>query len=81
MTAVTASVVVFEADLSSVPEIGSNWTVTFGGRTNTGSSIVQVQLSLDGVNFSVAQQANFSSVDTPFSFAFARARARRRTCG
>lgn len=71
MTAVTAATVVFEADLSSVPEIGSNWTVTFGGRTNTGSSIVQVQLSLDGVNFSVAQQASFSSVDTPFSFAFA----------
>jgi hypothetical protein len=70
MTALSASTVVFEADLSSVPETGNNWTVTFGGRTNTGSSIVQVQLSLDGINFGSAQQANFTTNDTPFSFAF-----------
>lgn len=71
MTALSASTVVFEADLGSVPETGSNWTVTFGGRTSTGTSIVQVQLSLDGVNFSVAQQANLTMNDTPYTFAFA----------
>ena len=71
MTALSASTVVFEADLSSVPEIGSAWTVTFAGRTSTGTSIVQVQLSLDGVNFSVAQQANLTTNDTPYTFAFA----------
>lgn len=70
MTAVSASTVVFEADLSSVPEIGSNWTVTFAGRTNTGTSAVQVQLSLDGISFGAAQQANFTTTDTPFTFAF-----------
>lgn len=70
MTALSASTVVFEADLSSVPETGSNWTVTFAGRTSTDASIVQVQLSLDGVNFSLAQQANLTTNDTPYTFAF-----------
>jgi hypothetical protein len=71
MTALSASTVVFEADLTSdLTNTGENWTVTFGGRTSTGTAGVQVQLSLDGVNFSPAQQANFTTTDSPFSFAF-----------
>jgi hypothetical protein len=70
MTALTASTVVFQADLTSVPQTGSDWTVTFGGRTSTGTSIVTVQLSLDGVTFAPAGTANLTTVDTPFSFAF-----------
>ncbi len=70
MTALTASTVVFQADLTSVPQTGSDWTVTFGGRTSTGTSIVTVQLSLDGVTFAPAGTANLTTNDTPFSFAF-----------
>lgn len=43
---------VFRADLSSVPETGSNWLLSFGGRTFSGTSIVTVDFSADGGGFS-----------------------------
>ena len=62
--------VVFAASLISIPETGSNWGITFGGKTLSGSSVVNVSYSLDGVSYSGGTDVNLSNVDTPFSVAF-----------
>lgn len=67
MTALSAATVVFEADLTSVPEIGSDWSVSFGGKTNTGASLVTIEFSTNGVDFTSFGTVNLTAVDTPFS--------------
>src|SRR5262245_10304831 len=58
MIASGAVSVVFEADLSQVPETGNNWVVSFAGRTFSGTSSITVESSSDGVNFASAGTAN-----------------------
>jgi hypothetical protein len=63
---------VFSADLTSVLEIGTEWSLTFGGRTldpGTTSSI-GVEYSIDGTSYLSAGSAALTAVDTLFSFAF-----------
>ena len=66
MRASEASSMVFRADLSSVPETGSNWVLSFGGRTFTGTSQVSVDFSSNGGAFSPAQSVTLTETDTPF---------------
>jgi hypothetical protein len=73
MIASASVVVVFEADLSSVPLIGSDWSISFGARTFAGTSSIGIAFSSDGVNFTPVATANLTTVDTPFSFALGAA--------
>jgi hypothetical protein len=67
MIATTPLSVVFEVDLSSVPEFGSDWSVSFGGKTSSGTSAVGIEFSTDGLNYTSFGSVNLSSVDAPFS--------------
>jgi hypothetical protein len=58
LTASSASSLVFEADLTPSATTGSNWALTFGGRTFSGTSTVTVDFSTDGSSYS-----NVGSVD------------------
>ena len=62
--------VVFAASLISIPETGSDWGISFGGKTLSGTSVVNVSYSLDGVSYGAGTNVNLTSVDTPFSVAF-----------
>jgi hypothetical protein len=67
MTATALAIPVFEADLGSVPEIGSNWTISFAGKTNTGSDSLGIEFSTDGVNFTSFGSVILTTLDTLFS--------------
>ena len=67
MIAAAQSVVVFEADLGSVPVIGSNWSISFGGKTANGTSSVGIAFSSDGVSFTSFGSVNLTTVDTLFT--------------
>lgn len=58
--------IVFKSDLSSIPETGSDWLLSFAARTQfTGqTSMLTVDFSTDGVNYSSAQQFQIDDVDT-----------------
>jgi hypothetical protein len=62
--------VVFKADLTTHPQQGTNWGITFGGKTLSGSSIVGISFSTDGTLFGAATNVTLTDVDTPFSLAF-----------
>lgn len=62
---------VFEADLTSVVETGSNWVLSFAGQTQAGTSSADIGVEVStngGVSFSNVGTAMLTSVDTPFSF-------------
>ena len=67
MIAAAQSVITFEADLSTVPVIGTGWSVSFGGRNFNGASSVGIAFSVDGVNFAPVVSVNFNTVDTLFN--------------
>lgn len=67
MTALLPVTVVFQAHLGAQPVNGSDWTLSFGGKTFSGTSTVGVEFSTDGVNFAPAGFANLTTNDTPFS--------------
>jgi hypothetical protein len=67
MIAAAQSIVVFEADLGSVPVIGSNWSISFGARTFAGTSTVGIEFSSDGVTFTPFGSQNLNTVDTLFT--------------
>ena len=67
MIAAAQSVVVFAADLGSVPVIGSDWSISFGGKTANGTSSVGIAFSSDGVSFTSFGSANLTTVDTLFT--------------
>jgi hypothetical protein len=61
--------VVFEADLTSVPEMGENWTISFGGMTAIAGAgaAVTVEFSTDGISYVGFGPVNLTNVDTAFS--------------
>ena len=67
LTAADAANAVFAANLSAVPEIGSDWSVSFGARTFSGAATVGVAFSTDGVNYTNAGSAVLSNLDTLYS--------------
>jgi hypothetical protein len=70
MTAAGAANVVFEADLNGGPLHGSNWVLSFGGKTFSGTTAVGIALSTDGVNYTPFGSVNLDANDTPFSVSF-----------
>jgi hypothetical protein len=66
MTAQDAVSVVFRADLTSVPETGSSWSVSFGGRTLSGTSAVTIDFSTDGSGYERVGSVNFDATDRAF---------------
>jgi hypothetical protein len=62
--------VVFKADLSSDPRQGSGWGITFGGKTQSGTSVIGVSYSLDGLSYGAVTNVNLDSNDTPFGVSF-----------
>jgi hypothetical protein len=59
--------IVFKADLTSVPETGENWSVSFGAKTLGGNTAIGVQFSSDGTSYANAGSVNIDSVDTRYS--------------
>lgn len=70
--------VVFAADLSSDPQQGMNWTLSFGAKTFAGNSEILIEYSTDnGANWLTAPAAQLSTDDTPYTRALASATADR----
>jgi hypothetical protein len=67
--------VVFEADLTSVPEQGQNWIFTFGAKTGVPGAVASalVEFSLDGLSYSSLGSVNLNNTDTPYSIALTTA--------
>jgi hypothetical protein len=60
--------VVFEATLISLPgNVGENWSLSFGARTNSGTSSIGIDFSTDGVNWTALAPAALTNVDTLFT--------------
>lgn len=73
MTAQDVVSVVFKADLGSVPDIGSDWSISFGAKTFSGSSAIGIEFSTDGSSYSSFGSVNLTAVDTPFNVALGAA--------
>jgi hypothetical protein len=65
MTALALATVVFEVDLGL--QQGSDWSLTFGGRTASGGSNVGIEFSTDGSIFNPVTTVNLTAVDTLFT--------------
>ena len=65
--------VVFEADLSGVPESGSNWLLSFGARAFEGTSSIGVEFSTDGMSYAPVGTADLTTVDTLYLLALGAA--------
>ena len=61
--------VVFQADLGSVGQEGSGWSLTFAARTFSGTATVTVEFSTDGVSWGTGQVLNLNTVDSQFDVA------------
>jgi hypothetical protein len=61
--------VVFEADLTTVPEFGQGWSLAFGGKTVIAGSAatVGIEFSTDGSSYTGFGSVNLSSSDALFS--------------
>ncbi len=59
--------VTFRADHGNPPPAGSNWILSFGGRTTKGTSLVGIDFSDDGSGFQAAGASELTESDTPFS--------------
>jgi hypothetical protein len=65
--------VVFGANLLGVPQTGSDWSLSLGGRTESGSAAIQIEFSTDGSVWFSFGSVNLTTVDTPFSIALGTA--------
>ncbi|HEY8123785.1 MAG TPA: PEP-CTERM sorting domain-containing protein [Myxococcota bacterium] len=61
MVAVQTTSLVFEADLTTVPQTGSDWQITLAGATQLGTGTIQIEFSTNGSAWS---QAGTISVST-----------------
>lgn len=59
--------VVFAADLTPAGQTGSNWSVSFGGRTFSGTSNVAIGFSSDGSSYGSPVSVQLTGNDTAFS--------------
>jgi hypothetical protein len=66
MIALGSSSVVFSAT-PTLP--GTDWIVSFGGRSFSGTSSVEVEFSTNGIDYASAGVIPLSAIDTPFSVA------------
>jgi hypothetical protein len=61
--------VVFEADMTSDPQLGTSWNIRFGGQTSTGVGTVGVEYSTTGLGGSYASAGSVNLTDTDSLFA------------
>jgi hypothetical protein len=61
MLAVQTTSIVFEADLTSVPLIGSDWQITLAGATQLGTGTIQIEFSTDGVAYASLGSVNVAT--------------------
>jgi hypothetical protein len=61
--------VVFQADLTSVLGLGEDWSLSFGGKTLSGTTSVGIQFSTDGSAYTSAGSVDLTTNDTPFNVA------------
>lgn len=64
MTALGSSSAVFAA---TPGQGGIDWLISFGARTQSGTSTLGIEFSTDGANYAPVQQIALSAVDTAFS--------------
>jgi hypothetical protein len=64
---------VFAAYLDTVPGLGSDWSISFGGQTLSGTALVDIAFSTNGTTFTPAGQQTLTSVDSPFVVSLAGA--------
>jgi len=74
MTAIGAASVVYAAD-AGIP--GTDWTLTFGARTQIGASSIAIEFSSDGASYVPVGTASLTAVDTAFSYVLSAALADR----
>ncbi len=67
MTAQGAVSVVFMADLTTNPQMGENWSISFGGKTFSGSAQVGIAFSTNGTSYTDFGSANLTAADAAFS--------------
>jgi hypothetical protein len=67
MTAQGGVSVVFQADLTSTPQSGEDWVLTFGGKTFAGTAPVSISFSTDGTSYSSLGPVNLTTLDSAFS--------------
>lgn len=71
LSMISSSVVnaVFEANLSALGplNVGDNWSISFAGRVNSGTSNVTIEFSSDGITYSPLTSALFDTTDTLFT--------------
>jgi len=70
MTAQGAADVVFQASTLGSGKHGSDWGLSFGGKTFSGTSAIGVSFSLDGSSYSAPTLVNLDTNDTPFLVSF-----------
>jgi hypothetical protein len=75
MKAVSAVDVVFSGNLSTSVLTGQGWSLSLGGRTDSGTAVVGVSFSTNGSTYTSAGSFNLTTVDTPFSVALGAAAA------
>lgn len=68
MTAPGAGSVVFGIDLTSTLP-GTDWSVSFGARTFSGTESIGIEFSTNGVDFDFVGSVDLTTVDTPFALA------------
>jgi hypothetical protein len=66
MTAQDAVSIVFRVDLSSVPETGGNWSLSFAGKTFSGTSMVGIDFSIDGSGYANAGSVMLDDSDAQY---------------
>lgn len=59
--------IVFAVDLTGVPETGSDWRVTFAGKTFSGMSLVGIEFSTDGSSYASFGSVALDPNDTPYT--------------
>jgi hypothetical protein len=66
MIALITSIAVAASTSASAQETGSDWSVTFGGRTFGGTSDVTIEFSTDGTSYTTVGTESLDINDTPF---------------
>jgi hypothetical protein len=66
MTATGAVSVVFEADAGAPPGPDDHWTLSFGAKTFSGTSVVQIGFSPHGSSYTDAGSVVLDAIDTPY---------------
>ncbi len=58
---------VFAAYTNTIPGLGSDWSISFGGQTDSGTSSIGIEFSTDGIVYVPFGTQNLTSVDTLFT--------------